>query len=450
MKNAKRNVIVSSFMAIALCMSIVAGATFALFTSNSSVNIAITSGNVEVVATASDLVVYSPTSVNGTEIVDRENAAKGLTFANGGTATLTGNELKLDNMTPGDKASFTITVENKSTVAVKYRTKLVCSENDGLYSGLVYEIGGYKNTAVTDWQTLGDKGEIAKFDCFVELPVKAGSEYNNKKCTLEFVVEAVQGNAEISYTDVAVTPETIANVDFTQSDAVYRFGAGSYVGTTLTVKNNSNTVFEADAAATFDNITIKYAANRYGETDKSKSSMTVRGFNVTGVLDINCADGKLIVENNSAKQINITMNRQDGKNNADIQIKNNKIDGGKYGVQLVPNHSDYTLTISGNEFANLTSHAISVMGYQSDLQATDETRTTAASITVSGNVFNSYGKGKAAFKIWGDIELAPASSTPLNEKAKALAKSIKANNTFGELADGCVVADFYGATYAFD
>ena len=30
MKNAKRNVIVSSFMAIALCMSIVAGATFEL------------------------------------------------------------------------------------------------------------------------------------------------------------------------------------------------------------------------------------------------------------------------------------------------------------------------------------------------------------------------------------------------------------------------------------
>ena len=30
MKNAKRNVIVSSFMAIALCMSIVAGETFEL------------------------------------------------------------------------------------------------------------------------------------------------------------------------------------------------------------------------------------------------------------------------------------------------------------------------------------------------------------------------------------------------------------------------------------
>ena len=89
MKNVKRNVIVSAFMAIALCMSVVAGATFALFTSNSSVNIAITSGNVQVTATASDLVVYSPKSVNETEIVDKtdisDNTNEVKVFGNGGT-----------------------------------------------------------------------------------------------------------------------------------------------------------------------------------------------------------------------------------------------------------------------------------------------------------------------------------------------------------------------------
>ena len=92
-------------MAIALCMSVVAGATFALFTSDSSVNIAITSGNVEVTATASDLTVYSPTSVNEDGIVNADNAVdeNGGKFVNGGTATLTGSELKLDNMTPATK-----------------------------------------------------------------------------------------------------------------------------------------------------------------------------------------------------------------------------------------------------------------------------------------------------------------------------------------------------------
>ena len=44
--------IVTSILVIALCFSVIAGATFALFTSESKVNVAVTSGNVEVVATA--------------------------------------------------------------------------------------------------------------------------------------------------------------------------------------------------------------------------------------------------------------------------------------------------------------------------------------------------------------------------------------------------------------
>lgn len=203
MKNVKRNVIVSAFMAIALCMSVVAGATFALFTSDSSVNIAITSGNVEVTATASALKVYSPKAVNETGIADGDNAVdeNGGRFVNGGTATLTGSELKLDNMTPGDKVNFNIKVENKSSVTVKYRTRIYCGEDNGLYAGLKYSITNgtetYESMAITDWATLTpDVKEVANLDCKVELPVDAGNEYKNKSCKLVYQVEAVQGNAE--------------------------------------------------------------------------------------------------------------------------------------------------------------------------------------------------------------------------------------------------------------
>ena len=144
------------------------------------------------------------------------------------------------------------------------------------------------------------------------------------------------------------------------------------------------------------------------------------------------------------------MNRQDGKENASILIKGNKFDGGKYGIQLIPNHSNYTLTISGNTFSNHSSHAISVMGYQSDLNATDETRTQAKSITVSNNTFNSYGSGKAAFKIWGDTTLAPNKTGPLNDAAKALAADIQANNTFAATLDNsCILANFFDKTVSF-
>ena len=214
MKNAKRNVIVSAFMAIALCMSVVAGATFALFTSNSSVNIAITSGNVQVTATASDLTVYSPKSVNENGIVDGKNAVAedGGRFVNGGTATLTGGELKLDNMTPGDKASFKITVKNESGVTIKYRTRLSVIDDNGLFAALKVTIGGYEASTVGKWTTLApsaDDKNIASYDCSVELPVEAGSASIAKKCDLAFKVEAVQGNALVDY----VTVEGIAGYE---------------------------------------------------------------------------------------------------------------------------------------------------------------------------------------------------------------------------------------------
>ena len=212
MKNVKRNVIVSAFMVIALCMSVVAGATFALFTSNSSVNIAITSGNVQVTATASDLVVYSPKSVNETEIVDKtdisDNTNEVKVFGNGGTATLTGGKVELNDMTPGDKATFKITVKNESTVAVKYRTVIEADYN-GLLAALEISIGGKTVVGASEWQKLEAKAEIpdAEKACVIELPVKTNGDYKGKSCTLTFKVEATQGNTLVDYPD-GITEDT--------------------------------------------------------------------------------------------------------------------------------------------------------------------------------------------------------------------------------------------------
>ena len=90
----KKKTIATSVLAIALSASIAVGGTYALFTSESTVNVAITSGKVEVVATIpeSDFATYSVVpAANGT-IVD-ENGGKyeyvqqaAGTFKNGGTA----------------------------------------------------------------------------------------------------------------------------------------------------------------------------------------------------------------------------------------------------------------------------------------------------------------------------------------------------------------------------
>ena len=302
MKNAKRNVIVSSFMAIALCMSIVAGATFALFTSDSSVNIAITSGNVEVTATASDLTVYSPTSVNEDGIVNADNAVdkNGGRFVNGGTATLTGSELKLDNMTPGDKAMFKITVKNKSTVAIKYRT-VIETQDEGLFAGLAINIGGKNTVGATEWQKLEANAEISDAEkaCVIELPVTAGSEYRNKKCTLKFTVEAKQGNAEtpmeatrsalnneLTLNDIPLAkegetkrlPVSVAMGDVGAADIAYSennsgyTGKGVMLGSTKLNKYGTAPAGAGEYSFIFKDGTITSAATGYGNIDNYKNT----------------------------------------------------------------------------------------------------------------------------------------------------------------------------------
>ena len=173
----KNKIIISSILTIAMCVSLIAGSTFALFTSESKVDVSVSSATVSVTAT--------PTSPEmGSTLGDHL-----------GSANANGNSLTLKNFVPGDYATFTINVKNDSTVAVKYRT--VISGEGELFSGLVVTIGGEKftgGTASSAWE-LFNPGEGNKaVDVKIALPEEAGDEYQNKSCTLTYKVEAVQGN----------------------------------------------------------------------------------------------------------------------------------------------------------------------------------------------------------------------------------------------------------------
>ncbi|MGN1052031.1 MAG: SipW-dependent-type signal peptide-containing protein, partial [Candidatus Scatosoma sp.] len=209
----KKKTIVSSVLAIAMCSCIAIGGTYALFTSESNVNIAVTSGKVDVVATASDLQTYSVaysqdgtiTDENGETYVYEEQSAG--TFKNGGRATLeNGNEITLDKITPGDKTTFDITITNNSNVAVQYRTILMCETDDGLFSGLQITVdnslfGGI--TVVSSWALLEQSTVTVPVE--IVLPVTAGNEYQEKTCTIAYRVEAVQGNASVENVSEDVT-----------------------------------------------------------------------------------------------------------------------------------------------------------------------------------------------------------------------------------------------------
>ena len=187
----KKRVIATSLMSIAMLASIATGATYALFTAEDTVNVAVNAGKVNV-----DALVEETTLKTYSMGVEQ---AKG-TFENGGTAVIKENgDLDLNLLTPGDRATFTVKIDNNSNVNIKYR--VVLSVEGELASGLVtkvvfndreYPLAGGK----TGWFSLAAGADIPDVTVDIELPVEAGNEYQDKKANISVRVEAIQGNAE--------------------------------------------------------------------------------------------------------------------------------------------------------------------------------------------------------------------------------------------------------------
>lgn len=197
----KKKALLSSILTIALCLSLIAGSTFALFTSESKVNVAVTSGKVNVVATIENLNLYSPTTIseNGS-ILNETNAATETNFKNGGTASLVENKLTLTNITPGDKVTFDVKITNNSNVTIQYRSIVEKIVDTGLWAGLKVSIDGteyHGETKKSAWTTLAVDSAAITVPVEIELPATAGNVYQEKSCELAYKVEAVQGNAEM-------------------------------------------------------------------------------------------------------------------------------------------------------------------------------------------------------------------------------------------------------------
>ena len=252
----KKNALISSILTIALCVSLIAGSTFALFTSESKVNVAVTAANVEVVATAEN---DRLTSTLGNNLPETDY-------------TIVDNTITLTKIVPGDVLTFDLRIENKSDVSIKYRTIITKVADDGLWNGLEVTIDGtiYDGASkVSTWETAAPGSADIIVPVKVTLPESAGNEYKLKTCTFAYTVEAVQGNADVTdapaddsattaYYTVATAEELkalagttlpngavidiVSDIDLagTEIPAI----AAAYGGT-LTVNGNSNVISNA-------------------------------------------------------------------------------------------------------------------------------------------------------------------------------------------------------------
>ncbi len=229
----KKKILLSSILTIAICLCLIVGSTFALFTSKTGVDISVEAGKVNVVATIEEGVKVKSLTDTDFRLSD--------TFTNGGTAKINDEGvLVIERMTPGDEVKFTIKVVNNSNVAVKYMISAVSQiadedqEVNDLSEALVItshvkaldDAGtqeenytmNYTDTAdvrsfETDWfgvdASKGNGAEIIEITVVVTFPngnaddtfddqgnlIKFGdNHYQQAKAKLAFTVDAVQYN----------------------------------------------------------------------------------------------------------------------------------------------------------------------------------------------------------------------------------------------------------------
>ena len=297
----KKLSIYSSILAILLCMTVIVGATFALFTSKSGINIAVNAANVNIVATINQdsLKTYSM----GVE--QPRTTADSSPFELGGEAWFDEEtaDLTMDRVAPGDKATFTIEMENKSDIDVLY--KVTWKVEGELYGGLKATADG--NDIVNDttaWMTWADSEPTTKtIEVSIELPVTAGNEYQGKSANISFTVEAVQGNAdvdEISTTEQFMTfvlmggGEAIVTEDIVLTEDVViaedvvvnltLAGSSITLAEGVALQNEGTLIIDGSVASTFSLRNTVVASATISATGVSaivnNGEMTIRNVNV--------------------------------------------------------------------------------------------------------------------------------------------------------------------------
>ncbi len=276
-------VIASSVLSIAMCATLITGSTFALFTGHDEENISVTSGNVAVAASVTNLTGFSALwdesagtyedNFNGPVVTNTNDG----TFTNKGTWKYdTGDgagKLELTNISPGDGVKFNLSITNTSTIKIQYRAQLVVNAdeetdptrkdaNKALLSAMKVTFGdgseavgqtiGSSSMIATKWtmvETIPGKDSPATYTVPVriELPITNADQnaYQGASCSFSVGVYAIQANANVS------DPPEAAFIIYTPQDFV-----------SLSEEVNGGITFEKKTVALANDIYLDGSASR--------------------------------------------------------------------------------------------------------------------------------------------------------------------------------------------
>ena len=490
-KKATKRALLTSVMALVMCVVMLVGTTFAWFTDTASTNVnRIVAGNLKVdildangksvakgdTKRALSFTRASVTTDSGTTVVSTEDIlwepnctylTEGFQIKNAGNLALKWkiaiNKDEVTNGKVGSEATpsksllevIDFSIVDAAGVAVdidNFTGHIVPADDSGTNTGLsgVYKIKAHMDAnAGNDYQNLTLNG-ITITVYATQDTVENDSFDNQYDKYAQYGERTVKKDAPVAGANGTYGLANSKPADVNTKNITYSIPAGNYDGGFSAQHFGINSTFNGNGS-TFKSFKLNCG---YVPTTE-ESTLVVSNLNVDGDLIITASSNNVVIYNCTAKHISVL----DVKNDISVTIDGCKITGtpadqvgkngstgnNKYGIYITRAAAESAAKVSiiNSELSGIKGHAIAV---QSDGGTCD--------FTIKGNKFTSYGLGKqanrAAFKIWGDSKYAPNGTDPLNDAAKELAKVVGENNTFGTvLGENCVVADFYGKTVSF-
>ena len=466
-KSTKR-ALMTSVLAILMCVAMLIGTTFAWFTDTASTGVnKIVSGNLKVDIIGANIDSHiekldftKATGAEGENLLWEPGCrylTKGFRIANKGNLALKWKaEINKDNIVDGkaaptakdgksllDVIDFYVVTKaadgTETAVAIENFTGKLAA-NVGK-SETYYIKGVMQTTAGNDYQDLTLDG-ITITVYATQDTVESDSYDNQYDKYAQYGERTVKNEAPVVGTNGTYGLVDSGRDNINTKNVTYSIPAGNYDGGFYAQHFGINSTFDGNGS-TFKSFQLNCG---YVPTTEA-STLVVSNLNVNGDLIITASSNNVVIYNCTAKHISVL----GVKNDITVTIDGCKITGtpianvvgnNKYGVYITRPVAEGTAKVSiiNSELSNIKGHAIAV-----------NSSGATCDFTITGNKFTNYGlageANRAAFKIWGDGVLAPTSNVGgnLNEQATVLANAIKANNTFNT-GNNCVVAEFYGAT----
>ena len=480
-KSTKR-ALISSALAILMCVAMLIGTTFAWFTDTASTGVnKIVSGNlkVDIIGANSDSHIEKLDFTKATG-AEEENLlwepgcrylTEGFRIANKGNLALKWKaEINKDNIVNGkvvdtakdgvsllDVIDFYVVTKaadgTETAVAIENFTGKLAA-NVGK-SETYYIKGVMQTTAGNDYQDLTLDG--ITITVYATQDTVENDSFNNQYDKYaQYGERTVKNDAPVAGANGIYG---LVDSNINTKNVTYSIPAGNYDGGFYTQHFGINSTFDGNGST----FTGKFELNCGYVPTTEKSTLVVSNLNVNGDLIITASSNNVIINNCNAQHISVLKISDDTKVIIDgctvSGVGMDNLSGNnKYGIYITRNSNGGTadVEIINSNISNIKASAIVVNG------GTD-TSQTATNFTIKGNTFSKYGldgkldNKRAAFLIYNDTVLAPTSQQnetvkTMTEAAQALGTSIKNDNTFvsANIPETAVIANFFFATVDFD